>query len=155
MTYRVELILLHVMGAVVWVGGMIAMRFAAHYAFLDISTPQQRLPILSHALKRLFYIVLPFVIVLLATGGVLTVGYGMKHTDFYYLAHIKETIWTVMFLNLVAMMVRRSKADKAMEAGDYKKAGALLGLIGKVMVPVNIVLGITAIAVGALLRVNL
>jgi len=52
-------------------------------------------------------------------------------------------------------MIRRSKADKAMAMGDYKKAGELLGLIGRFMVPVNITLGIVAIVVGVMLRINL
>ena len=155
MQYRAELTFLHVIGAIVWIGGMVSMRFAAHYAFLDIATPTERLPMVSHALKRLFYIVFPFVVLLVATGEILTMGYDLKHTDFSYLSHIKEAIWTVMLLNLVAMMIRRAKADKAMVMGDYKKAGELLGLIGKAMVPVNIVLGIAAVIVGVSLRIYL
>ena len=155
MAYRVELILLHVIGAVIWVGGMIAMRFAAHHAFLDVASPQERLPLISHALKRLFYIVLPFTFIIAGTGAVLTIGYGIKYTDFHYLTHIKEGIWTVMFINLAMMMVRRFKADKAIKEGDLGKAASLLGLIGKVMVPVNIFLGVVAILLGVMLRVNL
>ncbi len=155
MEYRFELIFLHIISAVVWVGGMIAMRFAAHPAFMEISEAYERLPKVSKALKRLFYIVMPFVLALAATGAVLTIGYGIKHTDFHYLTHIKEGIWTVMFINLVAMMLRRSKADKLMQMGDFRSAGEKLSLIGKYMVPVNILLGIAAIAVGTLLRINL
>ena len=155
MEYRLELVFLHVIAAVVWVGGMIAMRFAAHQAFLEIGEPSKRLPVVSKALKRLFLLVMPFVLILAATGAVLTIGYGIKHTDFHYLTHIKEGIWTVMFINLVAMMIRRAKADRAMDSGDYKKAGELLGLIGRFMVPVNIALGMAAIVVGVMLRVNL
>ena len=155
MEYRLELVFLHVIAAVVWVGGMIAMRFAAHQAFLEIGEPSKRLPVVSKALKRLFLLVMPFVLILAATGAVLTIGYGIKHTDFHYLTHIKEGIWTVMFINLVAMMIRRAKADRAMDSGDYKKAGELLGLIGRFMVPVNIALGMAAIVVGVMLRINL
>ena len=155
MTYRLELVFLHMISAVVWVGGMIAMRFAAHPAFMEISDPIERLPKIAKGLKRLFWLVMPFVLILAATGAILTIWYGIKYTDFHYLTHIKEGIWTVMFINLVAMMIRRSRAEKAMREGDYAKAGALLGLIGRVMVPVNIALGLTAIAVGALLRINL
>jgi len=90
MTYRLELIFLHVVGAVVWVGGMIAMRFAAHPAFMEIGDPKERLPKIAKGLKRLFMLVLPFVMILAATGTVLTIGYGIKHTDFSYLTHIKE-----------------------------------------------------------------
>jgi uncharacterized membrane protein len=155
MEYRAWFVFLHVISAVVWVGGMISMRFAAHYSFLAIVNPQDRLEKTSAALKRLFTIVLPFVLILAGTGALLTIAYGIKYTEFHYLTHLKEGVWTVMFINLVAMMIRRSKADKAMKEGDFHKAGKMLGLIGKYMVPINIVLGIVAIILGSLLRAHL
>ena len=155
MEYRIELILLHVIGAVVWVGGMMSMRFAAHKGFMQIEDPKLRLSVLSSALERLFMLVLPFVILLAATGAILTIGYNVKASDFGYLARIKEGIWTVMFVNLVAMMIRRIKADKALIVEDYDRASKLLRTIGSVMVPINIALGLSAILLGVLLRINL
>ena len=155
MEYRFELIFVHVFAAIVWVGGMISMRFAAHYAFMDIEDPKQKLPIISHALHRLFFIVSPFVLLLVATGTILSIGYEIKQTHFSYLVHIKEGIWTAMFLNLAAMIVLRAKADKAIKSGEYEKAASLLGMIGKAMVPINIGLGMAAVIVGVLLRINL
>ena len=148
-------IFFHVISAVIWVGGMISMRFAAHYSFLDIVNPQDRLEKTSAALKRLFMIVMPFVLILAATGALLTVAYGIKFTPFHYLTHIKEAIWGLMFFNLVAMMWRRSQADKAMKEGDFNRARSMLLLIGKYMVPLNIILGVVAIFLGTLLRTYL
>ena len=153
--HRSWFIFLHIISAVIWVGGMISMRFAAHYSFVDIVSPQDRLEKTSAALKRLFTMVLPFVLILAGTGAVLTIAYGIKYTEFHYLTHIKEGIWTLMFINLIAMIIRRRKADKTMAEGDFNKARAMLGLIGKYMVPVNIVLGIAAIFLGAVLRSHL
>ena len=145
-------IFLHVLSAVIWVGGMISMRYAAHYSFVDIVNPQDRLEKTSQALKRLFTIVMPFVLLLAATGALLTVAYGIKFTPFHYLTHLKEAIWGLMFVNLLSMMWRRLEADKAMQKGDFNRARSMLALIGKYMVPVNIVLGTTAIFLGTLLR---
>ena len=144
-------IFLHVISAVIWVGGMVSMRYAAHYSFVAIVNPQDRLEKTSQALKRLFYIVMPFVLILAATGALLTIAYGIKYTPYHYLTHLKEGIWGLMFLNLVVMMWRRSQADKAMLEGDFNRARSMLSLIGKYMVPVNIVLGVTAIFLGTLL----
>ncbi len=155
MNYRAEIIFIHVISAVVWVGGMIGMRFAAHYGFAGINSPKEKLERTAVALKRLFYMVLPFVLLLALTGAVITIGYGIKHTEFHYMTHIKEGIWTVMFINLIAMIIRRNKAEKALKNGDVELAKKQLGLIGKAMVPVNIFLGITEIVVGVALRVNL
>ena len=142
---KIIFVFLHVISAVVWVGGMIAMRFAAHQSFLEIENPLKRLERISHALKRLFSIVLPFVIILLVTAIFMIKGYGLSQTEFSPLAHVKEGIWSVMFLNLLVMMFRRNKAERLLNEGDATGAKAQLGLIGSVMVPVNILLGTIAI----------
>ncbi len=153
--YKAFIIFAHIISAVVWVGGMIAMRYAAHPSFMQIVSPADRLEKISHALKRLFIMVIPFVLILAITGAIATIGNGIKHTDFHYLTHLKEGIWGVMLINLIIMMVRRSKADKAMLEGDFSRAGNMLGLIGKYMVPLNIILGILAIFLGATLSAKL
>ena len=54
-----------------------------------------------------------------------------------------------MFINLIVMMKRRNRADKMLIEGDFAGAKGQLELIGKFMVPANIILGITAIFIGA------
>ncbi len=149
------IVFLHVISAVVWVGGMIAMRFAAHQSFLEIESPQKRLEHIAIALKRLFFIVLPFVIILLVTAVLMIKGYGLSQTEFSGLAHAKEGIWTIMFINLIAMIIRRNKGEKLLNEGDATGAKKQLELIGKFMVPLNIVLGITAIFMGTYLSSSL
>ena len=116
--YRTQIIFLHVISAVVWVGGMIAMRFAAHNSFQEIESPLHRLERASHALKRLFMIVSPFVIILIITAVLMAVGLGFREAAvdenhnvidenaffLYNLVHTKEAIWMVMAANLALMM---------------------------------------------------
>ncbi|MDY0120901.1 MAG: hypothetical protein RBR54_03065 [Sulfurimonas sp.] len=147
--YKTIIVFLHVISAVVWVGGMIAMRFAAHYSFMEIESPQKRLERTAHALKNLFTIVTPFVIILLITAILMVKGYALSASSFAPQAYAKEGIWSFMALNLFAMILRRNKAVKLLEAGDTLKAKNALGLIGKYMVPLNIILGIIAIYLGA------
>lgn len=163
--YSTLIVFLHVISAVIWVGGMVAMRFAAHHAFLELEPPQ-RLARTAHALKRLFSIVWPFVVILLVTAVLMAVGWGFRAASVdsdgniideaafmtYQIVHVKEGIWTLMAINLGAMMWRRSKAQKLIDAGDFAAAKPMLGPIGKYMVPVNIVLGIIAIYLGVTLR---
>lgn len=164
--YRTQIIFLHVISAVVWVGGMIAMRFAAHHSFAEIESPLHRLERISHALKRLFMIVSPFVVILIITAVMMAVGLGFREAAIdanhniideqayflYNLVHIKEAIWVLMAANLALMMYLRSKAEKLLTKGDATGAKGKLGLIGKYMVPLNIVLGIIAIYLGVFLR---
>ena len=164
--YRTQIIFLHVISAVVWVGGMIAMKFAAHTSIMQIESPLHRLERISHALKRLFYIVSPFVIILIITAVIMAVGLAFREAAvdvnhniidedamfIYNLVHIKEGIWMIMSANLAAMMWFRSKADKLLTKGDTVGAKANLTRIGKFMVPLNISLGIIAIYLGVFLR---
>ncbi len=145
--YSELIVFLHVLSAVVWVGGMIAMRFAAHHSFMELDHPPVRIQRTSHALKRLFTIVTPFVIILLITAVLLATVYKGNS-----LIHVKEAIWMIMTVNLIAMILRRNKAEKLVLAGNFAEAKAKLELIGKYMVPVNIVLGIIAIYLGVTLR---
>ncbi len=149
--YKTIIIFLHVISAVVWVGGMIAMRYAAHPSFLEIESPQKRLERIADGLKRLFYIVVPFVIILLVTAVIMIKGYGISQSEFKMFAYAKEAIWILMFINLAAMILRRNKAEKALGQANFVLAKNQLGMIGKFMVPVNIVLGVVAIFLGTFL----
>jgi len=152
--YKTIIVFLHVISAVVWVGGMIAMRYAAHPSFMEIESPAKRLERISHALKRLFTIVLPFVIFLIITAVVMIKGYDLSESEYSLLSHAKEGIWSVMFINLIVMIKRRNRAEKMLDEGDFSGAKGQLELIGKFMVPLNIILGITAIFIGAYFSSN-
>lgn len=164
--YRTQIVFLHVISAVIWVGGMIAMRFAAHHSFQELEDAPTKITRTAHALKRLFTIVSPFVIILLVTAVFMAVGLSFRDAalddtghvvdDYamfiYNMIHVKEAIWTIMAINLFAMILRRNKAQKLIDTGEFKQAGALLKVIGQYMVPLNIVLGIIAIYFGVFLR---
>lgn len=164
--HRTLIVFLHVLSAVIWVGGMIAIRFATHQSLALINDPKVRLERAAHTLKRLFTIVWPFVIVLISTAVLMAVGLGFRAAamdpmgnvideyamSLYNTVHIKEAIWLIMAINLALMMWRRRKAEQALKVGNIEEAKEMLSLIAKYMVPVNIVLGITAIFIGVVLR---
>ena len=164
--HRNLIIFLHIMSAVIWVGGMIAVRFAVHQSLALISDPKLRLERSAYVLKRLFTIVWPFVIVLIVTAVLMAVGFQFRAAamdaignvineymmSVYNTVHIKEAIWIIMSINLGAMMFRRRKAEQALREGNLEEAKNMLGMISKYMVPVNIVLGVIAIFIGVVLR---
>jgi len=149
--YRVFIVFLHVISAVIWVGGMIAIRFAAHPSFMQIESPAHRLERIAHTLKRLFIIVVPFVVILLVTAVVMIKGYTLSQSEYSSLSYAKEGLWSVMAINLFVMILRRNRAVKLLNAGDMVGAKFSLELIGKYMVPLNIILGIIAIFLGTTL----
>jgi uncharacterized membrane protein len=164
--FKTQVVFLHVISAVIWVGGMIAMRFAAHHSFLHVENPLFRMERVAHALKRLFYLVTPFVLILIITAVIMAVGLGFRAAAvdasgnviddtamfLYNLVHLKEVIWMIMAANLGLMMFFRNQAERALGANDAETAKSKLGLIGKYMVPLNIILGIIAIYLGVTLR---
>jgi uncharacterized membrane protein len=150
--YHAIVLFLHVMSAVIWVGGMIAMRYAAHHSFQELHEPPERLERTAHALKRLFAIVAPFIVILLVTALMMAAGMHLHKGESATLAFAKEGIWTVMALNYLAMVLRRNRAEAMMAHGNLIGARDKLALIGRFMVPVNILLGIAAIYLGVTLR---
>ncbi len=164
--YRNQIIFLHVISAVIWVGGMITMRFAAHQSIQMIDNTHIKIERTAQAFKRLFTIVAPFVVILIITAVLMAVGYGFRTAavdvngnvvdayamHVYMTVHVKEAIWLIMTINFIAMVIRRNQAAKLIKNGDLIGAGAALKLIGKYMVPLNIILGLCAIYLGVTLR---
>ena len=147
--HKTIIVFLHVLSAVVWVGGMIAMRYAAHPSFMEIESGEERLERILHALKRLFFIVFPFTIILVLTAVVMLIGYDLKSTDYAQLGYIKEGIWMIMFVNYLIMIKRRNKAAKLLVEGNVAGAKFSMAIVGKYMIPVNIILGLIAIFLGS------
>lgn len=164
--HRTLIVFLHIISAVIWVGGMIAIRFATHQSLAMIDDPKMRMERAAHTLKRLFMIVFPFVVILIITAVLMAVGLGFRAAaldelgnvidpyamSLYNTVHIKEAIWLVMTINLGAMIYRRREAEKALKAENLPRAKEMLEIIAKYMVPLNIALGVIAIFIGVVLR---
>ncbi|SFV90298.1 hypothetical protein MNB_SV-4-1136 [hydrothermal vent metagenome] len=165
-TYAHEVVFLHVLSAFVWVGGMIAVRFAVHPVMQSIDDPAIRLGKTLQITKNLFHIVMPFIALLIITAVLMAVGLGFRIAavdesgniinqtaySIYQIVHIKEVIWMVMAANFTWMYLKRRKAQKLFDAGDLPAAKATVAIVPKYLLPVNIVLGVLALWLGVTLR---
>ena len=70
----------------------------------------------------------------------------------YNLVHLKEGIWMLMAMNFTWMYLKRRKAQKLFDAGNLREAKASVALIPKLLLPINILLGIVALWLGVTLR---
>jgi hypothetical protein len=131
------------------------MRYAAHPTFMSIESAEDRLLKITVALKKLFLIVFPFTIIILLTAVVMIMGYDLKSTPFSSLGHAKEAIWIVMFVNYILMIKRRNRAVDFLANGDIVGAKVAMSLVGKYMIPLNIIIGVIAIFLGTTLSTNL
>jgi len=150
--YAFFIVFLHVLSAFVWVGGMIAIRGAVHPSLQNITDPKVRMARTLEIMKRLFMIVLPFIVILIITGGIMAIGMGFKGTPLYGMVHVKEAIWTIMTINYSLMFIKRNKAERLFVSGDLAGAKEQLSPIPNFMLPLNIALGVVALAVGITLR---
>jgi uncharacterized membrane protein len=140
---------LHVIAAIVWMGGVSFMLFALRPAAMDLPPPQ-RLPLMAQVLRRFFRLVWLCIGLLLATGLVMLLGVGMKQAPVGW--HLMLGIGLLMFAvfgHLYFGPFRRLHA--AVEAADWPQAGQKLGQIAK-LAQLNLALGALAIAAVALWR---
>jgi len=149
----IYVVFFHILGAVVWIGGMIAVRFAVHPALQNIGEDEVRLARTLEITGRLFALVLPFIVLLIATGLYMAHLFGFGgHTDLSKVVHLKEALWLVMALNYAAMVWLRFKAQSFYLAGNFMMAKKYLAPIARYMLPLNIFLGLGAIYFGLILR---
>jgi len=127
------IVMIHVLSAMIWIGGMIAMRVAVHPVvsrggvtpeqmlrsdvMVDMLEPKQRLGITLQTIGRLFNLVMPFIFFLFVTGLIMALATGGHKGELKTLFISKEIIWTVMFLNYGYMYFKRATAWKLFEVG--------------------------------------
>ncbi len=165
-TYAHEIVFTHVLSAFVWVGGMIAIRFAVHPVMQSIEDPKIRLGKTLQITKNLFHLVIPFIIAIIVTAVLMAVGLGFRAAavdesgniisqtaySIYQVVHIKEVVWMVMAANFTWMYLKRRKAQKLFDAGDLPAAKAAVAIVPKYLLPINIALGVLALWLGVTLR---
>ncbi len=151
--YLIYIIFFHILSAMIWVGGMIAVRFAVHPALQHIEDDLVRVARTLEITGRLFGLVLPFILLLLATGLYLASTFGFSgHTKLSKIVHLKEAIWLVMTLNYAVMVWLRYKAQQYYLVSNFLMAKKYLAPIAKYLLPLNIFLGVLALYFGLVLR---
>ena len=146
-----SMLLLHVLGVVVWVGGMFVMHVAVRPAAVELLQPPQRLPLLASVLKRFFFWVhIAIVAVLLSGIGMILEGGGFRnaHLSVHLMLAIGVTMMAV-FLHIRLGPFRRLQA--AVVSSDWPLAAERLGQVRQ-LVTTNLVLGIITIAVATIGR---
>ena len=141
---------LHLLGVVVWVGGM----FFAHMALRPSAQalpPPQRLPLLAATLSRFLDWVGVAVVVILASGAAMIVLMGGFRA-------VNGSVHAMTALGIVMMLIyghikfgplRRLGA--AVAAGEWEVGGAAMGQVRK-LVAVNLVLGLATLTIAVLGR---
>ncbi|HYZ32330.1 MAG TPA: CopD family protein [Crenalkalicoccus sp.] len=139
---------LHVLGAVLWVGGM-AFALLAMRPALAALEPPQRLLVHQGALRRFFLLVWHAAPVMLLTGWALLFGWygGFAGARWHiHLMHLTALIMAGIFAALFFGPWRGFRA--AMAAGDRPAAGAAMERIRQ-LVTLNLGLGLFTVVIAA------
>ena len=139
---------LHVLGAVLWVGGMAFAVLAMRPALAAIEPPQ-RLLVHEGALRRFFLVVWHAMPILLLTGYLLLFGWygGFRGAGWHiHLMHLTGLVMAAVFLAIVFGPWRRFRA--AMAQGDRSAAAGAMDRVRQ-LVTANLALGLLTVAVAA------
>ena len=150
--YSAFIVSLHVFSAIVWVGGMIAMRMIVHPSMQRVDDPKIKLGKTLEIMKRLLNMVIPMIIILLLTALIMVIGLGFKGTELYSTVLIKEGIWTIMTIIFIVIYIKRYKAEKLFRKGEFVGAKEKVKLVPNLLLPINIILGLLALYLGVVLR---
>ena len=146
-----SMLLLHVLGVVVWVGGMFLMHVAVRPAAVELLQPPQRLPLIAAVLGRFFAWVAVAVIVVLLSGiGMILEGGGFRNA--HLSVHVMFAIGLAMmaiFLHIRFAAFRRLQS--AVASSEWPVAARHLEQV-RLLVTTNLVLGIVTIAVATIGR---
>ncbi len=141
-------IALHILGAVVWVGGMFAIYMCLRPA-LGALDPPQRLRLMQGTFRKFFPWVWAAVILLLASGYwmvFMTFG-GMAHLPLH--VHVMQGIGWIMIALFLWLFHRPWLAfRRAVDAQEWPKAAANLDRIRQI-IAVNLPLGLVVVIIGA------
>ena len=141
---------LHLLGVVVWVGGM----FFAHMALrpsVQALNPPERLPLLAATLTRFIAWMAVAIVAIVGSGAFMIVSYG-GFAAVHWSVHVMVAIGVVMvliYLYLAAVPLRALRG--AVAAKDWPRGGAAMGRI-RHLVAVNLVLGIVTLTIASLGR---
>jgi uncharacterized membrane protein len=148
-----EIIFIHIFSVILWIGGMIILKFAVSPVLKNISDDAIKITKILEIMKRFFYIAFIASILLIVTAVILIIGLDLKTIggNIYQIVMIKEIIWTVMFVILLFIILRRNRAKKYLKSNNIKMAIKTTLFIDKLII-VNIVLGLVSVYFGIILR---
>lgn len=146
------LLLLHLLSAAFWVGGMAVMHFAVRPSAVAVLEPPLRLPLMAQTLSRFFAGVSVAIVTLLASGlGMVWLAGGF--------ARVHWSVHAMLALGLVMMAVflhirfaPYPRLLRAVAGREWPVAGAQLNMIRR-LVELNLALGVVVFALAIVGRV--
>ncbi|MEO8652909.1 MAG: CopD family protein [Ramlibacter sp.] len=140
---RQILLLLHLLGAIAWVGGMFFAYFCLRPAAVEVLDPPRRLPLWSATFARFLPYTAIAVVVMLASGLIMLLQTGLRLAPVSW--HIMLTLGVLMSIifGYVYGALYPKLRDRS-RAADWAAAAQALNRIRQ-LVAVNLVLGLCTV----------
>lgn len=137
--------LLHVLGVVVWVGGMFFAYMSLRPVAASVLEPPQRLTLWTGVFDKFFPWVWLSVALILATGLHMLMVFGGLAAPHHVLTMLVLGVVMMLIFGHVFFAPYR-KLKRAVAGQDWKAGGAALGQIRQ-LIGINLVIGLVTIAV--------
>ena len=152
MTSQVQavLLLIHLLGVIVWLGGMVFAHFVLRPAAVHVLEPPSRLPLLSAALERFFRIVAIAIVAIVLSGMAIMVSVGFARSPVGW--HVMLALGLLMAAVFVFIWVHLyPQLRSAVTGSQWPVAAAAMDRIRK-LVFLNICLGVLTVAAAVSVR---
>ncbi len=137
---------LHLLGTIIWVGGMFFAHLALRPAAEELFEPRQRLPLMLGVLDRFFPWVWVAIVLILTSGYWIFFSFYQGMMGLH--AHLMQGTGLLMVALFVYLYFRPYKRmAAALRDNDYAKAGAQLAVIRRIILT-NLLLGLITAVVG-------
>jgi uncharacterized membrane protein len=142
-------ITLHILAAVIWVGGMFFAYVALRPVAATLLEPPKRLPLWSQTFAKFFPWVWLAVAILPLTGYWIVFQYMGGLSGARVHVHLMQAIGIVMILiYLHVFFAPYGRLKRAVAAQDWPAGGKALGQI-RLLIGINLILGLVTIAIAA------
>lgn len=149
--YALIWIFIHVLSAIIWIGGMIMMRFAVMPSLALIEDEKVRIAKTIRIFQSFFKMVSVSIVLIFISAIFMIVGFGFKGTELYSVVVVKEAILVVMTIAFIFAYMQINKAQKKFVSGDMNGAKNYISKV-KLAILVNLPLSIVVVVLGITLR---
>jgi uncharacterized membrane protein len=153
-SYGFIILPLHLISAIVWIGGMVMFIFAVYPSLKQIPNQKSFVRTALRTFRRYFNFLFFFIVILMITGVIMELGgnYSEHSPTLGAIVGTKEAIWVLMFLNYLFAYYKVMEAKKRCLSSDADGASDNVRLIAHYLFGINIFLGLMALYFGLMLK---
>jgi uncharacterized membrane protein len=147
---------LHILSAIIWIGGMITFIFSLYPSVLQIPNDKLMIRTSIRSLRRYFKILLPAVVILGISGVLMELSgnYDNQAPTIGAMIGAKEAIFVLMAVNFIFGFYKIKEAKQRCMKSDIHYAQDNIRLVIHYFFTLNVLLGIFSLYFGIMIRIG-